>query len=71
MLVVILEDMIQMNIMYEETLTLLENLGNPNFTMKMNFSDIFKFMVFKLLENICIDKDFLNIKNNPISKSEF
>ena len=57
--------------MYEETLTLLENLGNPNFTMKMNFSDIFKFMVFKLLENICIDKDFLNIKNNPISKSEF
>lgn len=71
MLVVILEDMIQMNIMYEETLTLLENLGNPNVTMKMNFSDIFKFMVFKLLENICIDKDFLNIKNNPISKSEF
>ena len=70
MLVVILEDMIQMNIMYEETLTLLENLGNPNVTMKMNFSDIFKFMVFKLLENICIDKDFLNIKNNPISKSE-
>lgn len=71
MLVVILEDMIQMNIMYEETLTLLENLGNPNVTMKINFSDIFKFMVFKLLENICIDKDFLNIKNNPISKSEF
>ena len=70
MLVVILEDMIQMNIMYEETLTLLENLGNPNVTMKMDFSDIFKFMVFKLLENICIDKDFLNIKNNPISKSE-
>ena len=63
--------MIQMNIMYEETLTLLENLGNPNVTMKMNFSDIFKFMVFKLLENICIDKDFLNIKSNPISKSEF
>ena len=63
--------MIQMNIMYEETLTLLENLGNPNVTMKMNFSDIFKFMVFKLLENICIDKDFLNIKNNPISNSEF
>ena len=60
-----------MNIMYEETLTLLENLSNPNVTMKMNFSDIFKFMVFKLLENICIDKDFLNIKNNPISKSEF
>ena len=63
--------MIQMNIMYEETLTLLENLGNPNVIMKMNFSDIFKFMVFKLLENICIDKDFLNIKSNPISKSEF